>query len=186
MEDLFLLIIKESTGTKHNALRQTAQIAYGKYNLHMCNVYVYTYQQQPQQLQYKNSKAHWKHARTPFPSSLFCYFAASATVVFVVVVVVSALLHIRWHFLCFVLLVVLFCSLFSAFNVSRKVGNDLLVVVTSFLSLPITIPIPIPIPGPLSVLIAAQLICNILTGLWTWALWWQNGLERFDLPFICR
>jgi len=30
MEDLFLLIIKESTGTKHNALRQTAQIAYGK------------------------------------------------------------------------------------------------------------------------------------------------------------
>lgn len=31
MEDLFLLIIKESTGTKHNALRQTAQIAYGKY-----------------------------------------------------------------------------------------------------------------------------------------------------------
>lgn len=33
MEDLFLLIIKESTGTKHNALRQTAQIAYGKYNI---------------------------------------------------------------------------------------------------------------------------------------------------------
>nr|XP_036676973.1 brefeldin A-inhibited guanine nucleotide-exchange protein 3 isoform X1 [Drosophila suzukii] len=30
MEDLFLLIIKESTGTKHNALRQTAQIAYDK------------------------------------------------------------------------------------------------------------------------------------------------------------
>lgn len=32
MEDLFLLIIKESTGTKHNALRQTAQIAYGKFS----------------------------------------------------------------------------------------------------------------------------------------------------------
>ncbi|XP_037938605.1 brefeldin A-inhibited guanine nucleotide-exchange protein 3 [Teleopsis dalmanni] len=30
MEDLFLLVIKESTGTKHNALRQTAQIAYDK------------------------------------------------------------------------------------------------------------------------------------------------------------
>jgi len=32
MEDLFLLIIKESTGTKHNALRQTAQIAYGEFS----------------------------------------------------------------------------------------------------------------------------------------------------------
>ncbi|XP_055842958.1 brefeldin A-inhibited guanine nucleotide-exchange protein 3 [Episyrphus balteatus] len=30
MEDLFLLIIKESTGTKHNTLKQTAQIAYDK------------------------------------------------------------------------------------------------------------------------------------------------------------
>lgn len=35
MEDLFLLIIKESTGTKHNALRQTAQIAYGKTMEHL-------------------------------------------------------------------------------------------------------------------------------------------------------